>query len=149
MFVEVAKKGDIAPGGMMGYEVEGKSITLCNEGGQYYALSRRCGHMSALLDKGTLVGYILTCPMHYSQFDIKTGRVLSGPVLHDVARGYMLGEGLSALFKRMGGLTANIKTCNMNKIFFRRLEKVMAHVKTSDLKTFEVRVEGESILVDL
>jgi len=149
MFVEVAKKGDIAPGGMIGYGVAGKSITICNESGQYYALARRCGHMSAALDEGTLVGYILTCPMHYAQFDIKSGHVLSGPVLHDAERGYMLGAGLSALFKRVGGLTADIKMGNINKIFFRRLERVMAHVKTDDLKTFTVRVEGGSILVDL
>ncbi|MFQ5354244.1 MAG: Rieske (2Fe-2S) protein, partial [Thermodesulfobacteriota bacterium] len=80
MFVEVAKKGDIAPGGMLGFRVRGVEIVLCNDGGRYYAISRRCGHMRARLDKGTLVGYILTCPWHYSQFDIQSGAALSGPV---------------------------------------------------------------------
>ncbi len=149
MFVEVAKKGDIAPGGMKGYTVEGTEIVLCNDAGKYYAVSRRCGHMNAPLDKGTLVGYILTCPMHYSQFDVKSGRVLCGPMLHDYTRRYKLPEGLSALFKHMGGLMTGITKCKIDTFFFKRMGGLMAHIKTCNLKTFKVRVEGESILVDL
>ena len=32
---------------------------------------------------GTLEDYILTCPLHHSQFDIITGEVLNGPVPAD------------------------------------------------------------------
>jgi len=133
MFVEVAKKGDIAPGGMKGFVVKRTELTLCNEGGRYYAVSRRCGHMKARLEKGTLVGYILTCPWHYSQFDIHDGRALSGPV-RNYARGESSPGGASGLFHRMGEL--------MNR-------KLVAHIKTCDIKTFKVRVKGDSIEVDL
>ncbi|MFQ5427948.1 MAG: Rieske (2Fe-2S) protein [Thermodesulfobacteriota bacterium] len=129
MFVEVAKKDEIAPGGMKGYALEGMEVVLCNDGGKFYALQNRCGHMSAPLDKGTLVGYILTCPMHCAQFDITSGAALSGPVPHNPAQGQELPEGLAAFFMRIGSLMADIKTCN--------------------IKTFKVRVEGKSILVDL
>jgi len=149
MFVEVAKKGDIAPGGMKGFTLEGTPIVLCNDGGEYYALSNRCGHMNAPLEKGTLVGYILTCPMHYSQFDIKSGRVLSGPMLHAYTKRYKLPEGLSAFFRHMGGVMAATAALNIQTFFFSRMGGLMAHIKTCDLKTFTVRVEGESIEVEL
>jgi len=149
MFVEVAKKGDIVPGGMKGFIVRGAEIVLCNDGGKYYALSKRCGHMNAPLDRGTLVGYILTCPMHYSQFDIRSGRVLSGPMLHAYTRRYKLPEGLSAFFKHMGGFMTGTATSNIKTFFFRRMGGLMAHIKTCNLQTFKVRVDGESIKVEL
>jgi nitrite reductase/ring-hydroxylating ferredoxin subunit len=61
MFVEMAKMDD----------------------GEIYAVNRRCGHTNAPLEMGTLEGYILTCPLHFSQFDIMTGEVLSGSVPRD------------------------------------------------------------------
>jgi len=134
MFVEVAKKGDIAPGGMKGFIVHRTALTLCNEGGRYYAVSRRCGHMKARLEKGTLVGYILTCPWHYSRFDIHDGRALSGPAPSYYARGENSPWGPSGLFHRVGGF--------MNR-------KLAAHIKTCDIKTLKVRVKGDSIEVDL
>jgi nitrite reductase/ring-hydroxylating ferredoxin subunit len=72
-FVEVIKVIEIAPGGMKAVEIEGHEVVVCNAGGKFYAIQRRCGHMNAPLDKGTLDGIILTCPMHCAQFDIITG----------------------------------------------------------------------------
>ena len=63
--------------------LEGNEIVLCNCGGKYYAIQRRCGHMNAPLEKGTLDGTYLTCPMHCVQFDVTNGEVLSGPVPPD------------------------------------------------------------------
>jgi len=148
MFVEVAKKGDIAPGGMKGYTVEGTEIVLCNDGGRYYALSRRCGHMNAPLERGTLTGYILTCPMHYSQFDVKSGRLLCGPMLHDYTRSYKLPEGVSSFFKHMGGLMAGTTSTNRKTFFLKRMDALMAHIKTCNIKAFKVMVEGDSIRVE-
>jgi nitrite reductase/ring-hydroxylating ferredoxin subunit len=150
MFVRVAHKDDIAPGGMKGYEVRGSEITVCNDGGRYYAVSRRCGHMNAPIDKGTLVGYIITCPMHYSQFDVKSGRLLSGPMLHGYAENYKLPEGLSSFSRRMGGLMADLTRCsNMKSFLLKRMAGLMAHITTCNLKTFKVKVEDGNILVDL
>ncbi len=150
MFVKVAEKGEIAPGGMKAFDAGGVEIILCNDGGVYYAVSRRCGHMAAPLEKGTLVGYIITCPMHCSQFDAKTGRVLSGPMLQGCARSHKLPEGLlPGLLRRMGKVLSGITANEMNTFLFRRMAGLMAHVRTCDIKTFRVRVEGEDILVDV
>ena len=80
MFLEAAKASDIARGGMIGVELNGRSVVLCNYEGKFYAVERACGHASARLDRGTLSGRILTCPLHYAQFDITTGEALSGPI---------------------------------------------------------------------
>lgn len=128
MFVEVAKMDDIAPGGMKAVEVQGKEIVLCNYDGTIYAVDRRCGHMNAPLDFGTLEGYILTCPMHNAQFDITTGEALSGPVPHDFGN-EPLPEGIAKFMQNIGML--------------------MSHVRTCDIKTYPVRVEGDSINVEI
>ena len=80
MFTEALKVTDLAAGGMKAVKIEGKEVIICNYDGKFYALDRRCSHMNALLDMGTLEGYILTCPLHFAQFDITTGEALSRPV---------------------------------------------------------------------
>ena len=80
MLIEAAKVSDIAPGGMLGIKLNGANLAICNYGGKFYAVERQCGHAAATLDRGTLTGYILTCPLHCAQFDITTGEALSGPV---------------------------------------------------------------------
>jgi len=80
MFIEALKVPDLAAGGMKAAKIEDKEVLICNYDGKFYALDRRCSHMKALLDLGTLEGYILTCPLHFAQFDITTGEALNRPV---------------------------------------------------------------------
>lgn len=80
MFAEVAKVSDVAPGGLIAVEAGGEEIILGNCDGKIYAVSRRCGHMNASLELGTLDGYIITCPLHFAQFDMTTGEAVSLPV---------------------------------------------------------------------
>ena len=74
MLVEVAKAGEIAPGGMKFVKAGEREIVVCNCDGRYYAVDRRCGHMNGPLEMGALDGTIVTCPMHHVQFDVTTGR---------------------------------------------------------------------------
>lgn len=86
MLIEAADVKDIAPGGIKGVSAGGKFIVICNYEGAFYALGGKCSHAGASLDKGSLDGYILTCPAHFAQFDITTGESLSGPVPPDPLR---------------------------------------------------------------
>jgi nitrite reductase/ring-hydroxylating ferredoxin subunit len=45
------------------------------------AVSGSCAHMACPLFMGRLDGYILTCPCHDWQFDIRTGQFLDAPEL--------------------------------------------------------------------
>ena len=79
MFIKAAEEKEIAPGGMKAVALGGRDIVLCNYDGTFYAVERACGHARARLERGALTGWILTCPLHYAQFDIRTGSALSGP----------------------------------------------------------------------
>jgi nitrite reductase/ring-hydroxylating ferredoxin subunit len=83
-FIRAINADEVAPGGMKAVELDGNEIVVCNCGGTYYAVQRRCGHMNAPLDMGTLDGTYLTCAMHCAQFDVTTGEALSGPVPPDL-----------------------------------------------------------------
>ncbi len=79
MLVKAAETSELAPGGMKAVTLNGHELVLCNYEGVFYAVERACGHARARLERGALTGWILTCPLHYAQFDIRTGEALSGP----------------------------------------------------------------------
>ena len=75
----VAKTGDVPPGKMVGVEIEGDSILVANVDGRLYAMRAVCSHMGGHLDKGTLEGNVVTCPLHGSRWDITTGKLVRFP----------------------------------------------------------------------
>jgi nitrite reductase/ring-hydroxylating ferredoxin subunit len=48
-------------------------------GGRLYAVADVCPHAGAVLSEGDLEGPVLTCPLHGSQFDVRTGDRRRGP----------------------------------------------------------------------
>ena len=112
---------EIAPGGMKTVELDGHEIVICNCGGTYYAIQRRCGHMNAPLELGTLDGKFVTCPMHCAQFDVTTGQVLSGPVPGDL--------GNETMPPRVAA-------------FLQQIGMLMKYVRTESIRTYETKVEA-------
>jgi nitrite reductase/ring-hydroxylating ferredoxin subunit len=128
MLVEVAKVNEITTGGIKAVEVHGREIVVCNNDGKIYAIDRRCGHMNAPLDMGTLEGYILTCPMHHAQFDVTSGEALSGPVPPSLGD-EVIPESIGKYLQYAGMLMSHIKTCN--------------------IKTYPVKIDGDSIKIEI
>jgi len=126
-FLEVAKVSDLEKGVMRSVELKGIDILIANVDGRFYALDDRCGHMNALLSMGTLNGKIVTCPFHYGQFDVTTGQKVKDPV--------------SESFKDMDKLPEEMQK------FLIYAKKLVDPVKTFDMQTHEVKVEGNKILV--
>ncbi len=129
MWHEVAQLDDIVPGGTKYVRVGEEEICLCNFEGTVYAVSRRCGHQNAPLDQGALEGWVLTCPLHDAQFDIRTGKNLSWPIDH------YFGE----------------EPAPEPRARFERLEKRLQwKTRVHDLKTYAARVTGaETIEVEV
>ena len=127
-FIKAISAGEIAPGGMKAMELDGNEIVICNNGGKYYAIQRRCGHMNAPLDMGTLDGKYLTCPMHCAQFDITNGETLSGPVPSDI------GHEIPPPF--LGKYLQNI-------------EMLMKHIHTESIITYETQIEAGWVQIRL
>ena len=71
---------DLLPGQMKWVAVDGERRVLANVEGTYYALSDVCGHRNAPLSRGKLHGYLIECPLHFAQFDVRTGELVDGPV---------------------------------------------------------------------
>jgi len=84
-FVPVAKAAELAPGQMKWVAVNGERLVLANVEGTYYAISDVCGHRNAPLSRGKLNGYLIECPLHFAQFDVRTGELVNGPVSTAVA----------------------------------------------------------------
>ncbi len=127
--IEIAKVGDILPGGMMYVKAGDRELCLCNVDGEYYAVSRRCGHMSAPLNMGTLDGHILTCGLHNISFDVRTGQALSPMVPHYMPE-----------IPKKGAVVDN---------YMDWVEDLIKHTSICDIKTYKVIVEGGSIKVDV
>ena len=74
--IELGKTGDLADGAMKEVTVKGRWFLLARVKDKYYAADGRCPHMGGNLSIGKLDGTIVTCPRHYSQFDLADGRVI-------------------------------------------------------------------------
>ena len=118
-FITIAKTIDIAEGTMKGFSLEGKDVLVARIDGQYYAATGRCPHMQGFLSRGKLKGTIVTCPVHGSQFDLKTGKVVR----------WVQGKGFMSLMGKM-----------MSAIG-------MAAKKEKPLAIYEVKVEGDRVMV--
>jgi nitrite reductase/ring-hydroxylating ferredoxin subunit len=127
-FVQAIQAAEIAPGGMKSVELNGRELVICNCAGTFYAVDRRCGHMNAPLEMGTLDGTILTCAMHCAQFDVTTGQALSGPVP-----------------TYLGGETAPPRTAAMLK----NTEMLMEKIRTQSIRAYPTKIEGGWVLVAL
>ena len=83
-FTAVAQTGDLRPGEMKFVAVERERIVLANIDGEFFALRDVCGHRNAPLSRGRLDGCVIECPLHFAQFDMRTGKYLDGPFSADV-----------------------------------------------------------------
>ena len=127
-FIRAISADEIAPGGMKAVELEGREIVICNYSGKYYAIDRRCGHMNAPLEMGTLDGRYLTCAMHCAQFDITNGEALSGPVPPDF--GHEIPPPVLAGYLQNIGM-------------------LMKHIRTEFLRTYATELEDGWVLIRL
>jgi nitrite reductase/ring-hydroxylating ferredoxin subunit len=75
-------------------------IALFRSGGALYALDARCTHVGGPLDRGTLSGTQVTCPLHHSVFDIRDGKVLRGPAARPATAFRVRQEGTTLVLER-------------------------------------------------
>ena len=99
-FVVVGKPGDLAPGEMKFVVVDRERVVLANVDGAFYALRDVCGHRNAPLSRGKLIGCLIECPLHFAQFDMRTGKLVDGPVSADVPAYQVRVEGDTVYVKR-------------------------------------------------
>ena len=78
-FIRVASTSDIPESRMKKVTVGNQQVLVVNLKGRYYAIGNVCTHFGGSLDRGTLDGNEVECPLHHSHFDVTTGQVKRGP----------------------------------------------------------------------
>src|SRR5690349_13677177 len=76
---KVAETGEIPVGRMKQIMLAGEPVVIANVGGSFYAFGGSCTHDQGPLADGDLDGPIVTCPWHFSQFDVRSGEVVEPP----------------------------------------------------------------------
>ncbi len=135
-FVKVAKVSEIPDETMKHIEVDGKELCIANVIGKFYVIGDRCGHENARLSLGTLTNTIVTCPMHFSRFDVTTEKLISGAKLEGSGSDNMFAKCPEEVQKAM-------------KQMFQQIGENQSLIKTYDLPVYEVKVDGNDLLNQL
>lgn len=78
------KLDDLTQGKPHRIEHNGKGILLCRIEASVYAVNDTCPHEDISLSLGVLCEHRLRCPLHGSEFDVRTGHVLNEPAEQDL-----------------------------------------------------------------
>ena len=78
-YVTACNLTDVAPGTIFPVDIGEVHMMIINVDGELYALNRICTHETADLSTGFLIGTEITCPLHLSRFDVRTGTVQNPP----------------------------------------------------------------------
>jgi len=83
-FLPIARSEDLEEGKGRPYTLEGQRLALVRYDGVVYALEDRCPHANAPIALGPVENGCIACPWHYAEFELATGRVLSGPACESI-----------------------------------------------------------------
>lgn len=72
-YVFVSNLEDLPQGKGRVFKVAGKTLALFRIDDRCFAINDICPHQGASLGKGRLKGFVVACPWHHQQFDIRTG----------------------------------------------------------------------------
>ncbi len=97
MLTKLFDKSLLPIGEYRSFKVKGQEFLALNVSGKIFCLDGRCAHAGAPLAEGALDGEVLTCPWHYSQFNITSGEVIRGPAQKPL-RTYRLEEKENAYY---------------------------------------------------
>ena len=75
---------DLPNGERLFVEIDGKPIVVFNIAGQYFAIGDVCTHDEGPLGDGTLDDYIIACPRHGAEFDVRNGKAMLMPAVIDI-----------------------------------------------------------------
>lgn len=60
-------------------DINRRWVAIFNCGGDLYAIEDRCTHDDGPLADGKVAECVVACPRHGARFDLRTGKLLSGP----------------------------------------------------------------------
>ena len=85
-FHKLSAEGEVSPGEIRQYTVEGRFVALCNVDGELHAFEDVCTHQFTHLSEGEFTDSEVKCPLHGAKFDVKTGAAKSLPAVKPVPK---------------------------------------------------------------
>ncbi|MDA4131247.1 MAG: non-heme iron oxygenase ferredoxin subunit [Thaumarchaeota archaeon] len=79
MFTFICKASEISEGELYRFDLKDKPLLVTAFEGTYFVSDSICTHEEADLSLGMFSNGTLTCPLHSAKFEIRSGKVLSGP----------------------------------------------------------------------
>jgi nitrite reductase/ring-hydroxylating ferredoxin subunit len=79
--IDLCSTADVAPGNALKVEAGDLAVAVFNVDGEFYVTDDLCTHGPGSLSEGYIEGDIVECNFHNGQFNIKTGEVVSPPVM--------------------------------------------------------------------
>ena len=76
---KLIKFDQLTPGALQRVEYNGQGVLVCLVEDTVYAVHDTCTHEDISLSLGVLCEHRLRCPLHGSEFDIRSGQVLDEP----------------------------------------------------------------------
>ncbi len=73
------KAAELEEGSISTVELGGNHILVAKIGGEIYAVSGTCTHEESDLGLGFVIEDRVVCPLHLSQFELKTGNAVNPP----------------------------------------------------------------------
>ena len=80
----IASLSEIAVDAVLGVDVDGSPVALYRMANEVFATAGICTHAMALLSDGFVEDGKIECPLHQSQFDIRSGKAMCAPATEDL-----------------------------------------------------------------
>jgi nitrite reductase/ring-hydroxylating ferredoxin subunit len=77
--IKVCLEEELPPGAKRNISLLGHTILIVNVDGHFYAVDGICPDAGGNLADGTLRNFVIRCPLHGSEYDVRTGQLLKGP----------------------------------------------------------------------
>jgi len=110
---------DLQDGEMRVFEDIGDyGIVVCRVDGELYAIEDNCSHADTPLSEGRLRSHNLTCPLHGTSFDVRTGEH-SGPPAYEGVPCFKVKveDGVAVAFPASEGKNTNDGSGDVGGIF--------------------------------
>jgi nitrite reductase/ring-hydroxylating ferredoxin subunit len=79
-WIRIASVGEVREaGGLLGRVIRGVPLAVYEVSGAWFVTSSVCTHGEANLSDGYLEGFVIECPIHQGQFDVRTGEAIRPP----------------------------------------------------------------------
>ena len=85
-YIDVASLAEVLPGHTLKVMTDRGDILLANVEGKIYAVDDMCTHEDSSLSLGCLKGELVSCTLHGSRFNVRSGQPMEEPATEALRR---------------------------------------------------------------